>query len=74
MCLDVDEMTVTDNLTRPIGLEDLNPTLWSDKCDEKHNRMHQPEPTKLQPCSSPTQCMQLTQQFKRNKAAVTNIT
>ena len=33
MCFPKEDVTVTDSLLRPLSMEDLDGSLWSDKCD-----------------------------------------
>ena len=33
MCFSHEDIKQCDELHRPLNLEDLNPTLWNDKCD-----------------------------------------
>ena len=35
MCFSKEYVTVTDSLLRPLSMEDLDGSLWSDKCDYK---------------------------------------
>ena len=33
MCFSREDVTLTDSLLRPLSMEDLDNSLWSDKCD-----------------------------------------
>ena len=60
MCFSKEDIIVSDSLSRPLSMEELDESLWSDKFE-----MRQSSSVKLQLCSHATEYMQPIVQYWR---------